>query len=111
MKPPYKRLDRRIITFAQGDDCKSVVLAKLGMSNRAIKARTRLSDNQITYRLAKARRVEENEGGYRVEFRNGVSPLAQQLIDDLSGILEKEIHRTIVPKIVHPTPETVRIAR
>jgi hypothetical protein len=111
MKKPYKRLDKRIITFDHGDDCKSVVLAKLGMSNKAIKARTSLSDNQISYRLAKAKAVEENAGGYRVEFRNGVSPLAQQLIDDLSGVLEKEIQRTIVPRILHPTPEIVKIAK
>jgi hypothetical protein len=108
MKKPYKRLSKNVITFDSGDDNRVVVLAKLGMSNKAIRDRTKLTSNQITYRLHKAKVVEENDGGYRVEFRNGVSPLAQQLINDLSGVLEQEVRRNISPRILHLVPETVK---
>ena len=104
----YKRFSKSVITFQSGDDNRAVVLAKLGMSNKAIRARTKLTSNQINYRLNKAKEVEENNGGYRVEFRNGISPLAQQLINDLSGVLEQEVRRNISPRILHLVPETVK---
>jgi hypothetical protein len=63
MKKLYKRLSKNVITFQTGDDNRAVVLAKLGMSNKAIRARTKLTSNQITYRLHKAKEVEENAGG------------------------------------------------
>lgn len=104
---PQKRSP--IITFEMGDDNEAIALAKLGLSNRAIKERTKLNDNQITYRLSKAKRIEQNEFGYRVDYRNGSSPMAMQIIHDIAGILREEVRRTITPKIVRPTPETVKI--
>ena len=105
-----KSLKRQnIITFESGDDNRALVLAKLGMSNACIKANTKLSDGQITYRLSKARRVEENELGYRVAYRNGVSPLAFKIIHDLSAVAAADIRRNVVPKITHPTPDTVKL--
>ena len=80
MKKQYKRISQNVITFDSGDDNEALVLAKLGMSNKCIQAHTSLTDGQITYRLNKAKNVEENDLGYRVAFRNGVSPLATQMI-------------------------------
>lgn len=111
MKKKYKKLAPHSVTYESGDDQKAVVLAKLGLSNFAIRGRTDLTDSQITYRLHKAKVLEENERGYRVDFRNGSSPLVKQLIADLSGVLAEEVKRSICPKIIHPTPETVKVVR
>ena len=96
MKPKNKRA---IITFHAGDDNEALALAKLGMSNRCIKEHTKLNDGQITYRLSKAKKVEGNEFGYRVDYRNGQSPVATQIINDIAGIMREEIRRTITPKL------------
>jgi len=110
-----KKLSKKtnVITFQQGDDNEALAMAMLGMSNKAIKRHIdgRLSDGQITYRLAKAKRVEGNKFGYRVDYRNGESPVAQQIINDVAGILHEEIRRNVTMKITHPTPETVNTER
>lgn len=108
MKKPAKKRSA-VIDFHEGDDNEALALAMLGMSNLAIKERTRLSDGQITYRLSKAKRVEGNKMGYRVDYRNGSSPMATQIIRDIAGILREEVRRTVTPRIVHPTPQTVKI--
>lgn len=104
---PRKKITRNIITFHDGDDNETVSLAMLGMSNRAIRRQTdnRLTDSQITYRLSKAKRTEGNKLGYRVNYRNGTSPMAQQIINDIAGVLREEVRRNITPKLVHPPPE------
>lgn len=113
MKKPNhtrKSINRNIITFESGDDNKALVLAKLGMSNAAIKARTGLSDGQITYRLTKAKVFENNEQGYRVAFRNGVSQEAVEIIRDMQNVINADIQRNLVPLIAHPTPQTVEVS-
>jgi hypothetical protein len=107
MNKPAKKIARHRITFHSGDDNESVALAKMGLSNRAIKERTKLSDGQITYRLHKAKTVEGNDSGYRVAYRNGESDFALRVIHDLAGVLREEVRRTITPKIEHPTPKIV----
>ena len=104
------RVIRNLVTFEQGDDNEAVALAMLGLSNRAIKNATknRLTDSQITYRLSKAKRVEGNQFGYRVDYRNGTSPMACQIVNDIAGILREEVRRNITPKLVHPTPEVTQ---
>lgn len=104
-----KKIARNLITFQSGDDNECVALAKMGLSNRAIKGRTSLSDCQISYRLTKAKKAEENEDGYRVDFRNGTSPFAMQMINDLVGVLREEVRRNITPRLTHPTPETIKL--
>lgn len=104
-----KRINAGVINFDSGDDNETVALAMLGMSNRAIKERTTLSDGQITYRLSKAKRVEKNKMGYRVDYRNGTSPMAGQIISDIIGVLREEIRRNITAKLTHPTPETIKL--
>ena len=109
MKTPAKRTTHHLVTFNDGDDNEAVALAMLGLSNKAIKGRTKLSDSQITYRLHKAKTVEENKLGYRVDYRNGTSPMAVQIINDLAGIMREEVRRNVTPKLVHPTPRTVKL--
>lgn len=106
----YKKLLDSIITFDHGDDLECLILAKLGMSNKAIKARGSLTDNQISYRLVKAKQVEKNDLGYRVSFRNGVSPFATQMIRDLHSVVQADIRERITAQIIKPTPETVKVA-
>lgn len=108
MNKPNKKIPRHRINFYAGDDNESVALAKMGLSNYAIKERTKLSDGQITYRLHKAKVVEGNYHGYRVAYRNGESDFARQMIHDLAGVLREEVRRTITPKIDHPEPKTVK---
>jgi len=105
MQKKYKRINKNIITFQAGDDYIALALAKRGMSNRAIRARTSLSNNQINYRLHRAKTVEDLDWGYRVAFRNGVSPLAQQVIRDTEAVVRADIMRNVVEVIIHPTPE------
>ena len=100
---------RHQITFETGLDQDALVLAKLGMGNRFIRLKTGLSDGQITYRLTKAKQAEENDHGYRVDWRNGNSPLLSRVLRDYAGILVREIERKVVPKIAHPTPKIVKI--
>lgn len=106
MKKQTKKIERHFITFESGDDNEAVALAMMGLSNRAIRARTKLSEHQITYRLHKAKEAEKNEYGYRVSYRNGISQFSLQLINDLAGVLREEVRRNITPKLVRPTPET-----
>ena len=111
MKKQTKKISRSLITFENGDDNEAVALAKMGLSNNAIKRATnnRLTDSQITYRLSKAKKVEENQFGYRTDYRNGTSHFALQMINDVAGVLREEVRRNITPKIARPTPETVKI--
>lgn len=103
------RMAKHIVTFEAGSDQDALVLAKLGMGNRFIEQSTGLSSGKITYRLTKAKRAEENQYGYRVDWRNGNSPLLGRILRDYQGVLEREIERKIVPRIVHPVPKTIKI--
>lgn len=104
-----KKIPRPQITFEVGSDQDALVMAKLGMGNRFIRLKTGLSDGQITYRLTKAKQAEENDHGYRVDWRNGNSPLLSRILRDYAGVIRREIERKIVPRIVHATPKTIRV--
>lgn len=104
-----KKIPRHLVTFEFGADREALLLAKLGMGNRYIRLKTGLSSGKITYRLHKAKQLEENDHGYRVDWRNGNSPLLDRMLQDYAGILEREIDRRVVVKIVHPTPKTVKL--
>lgn len=104
-----KKIARSFITFQSGDDNECVALAKMGLSTKAIQDRTVLSKCQITYRLSKAKKTEGNQFGYRLDYRNGTSQFAMQMINDLAGIMREEVRRNITPKLTHPTPETINL--
>jgi hypothetical protein len=104
-----KKIARSFITFQSGDDNECVALAKMGLSTKAIQDRTVLSKCQITYRLSKAKKTEGNQFGYRIDYRNGTSQFAMQMINDLAGIMREEVRRKITPKLTHPTPETIKL--
>lgn len=102
------RATRHKVTFENPVDQQIIVWAQLGIGNRAIMQRADRSDSQVTYRLAKAKRVFGLGVGFRVNWRNGNHPLLQTILSDYSGVLVKEIERSIVPKLIHPTPKTVK---
>ena len=111
MKKLINKRQSRVISFQSGDDNETLALAMLGLSNRAIKraVNNRLSDSQISYRLTKAKNVEGNKFGYRVDYRNGTSQAAIQIINDIAGIMREEVRRNITPRIVRPEAEVVKI--
>jgi hypothetical protein len=96
-----------LITFEAISDQQALILAKLGQGNRFIELETGLTSGQITYRLNKAKATEGNDHGYRVNWRNGNSPMLQRILKDYSGILAKEIEKKVVRVLVHPEPKTV----
>jgi len=104
----YKKLARHLVTFEGHADSMALALAKLGQSNTSIRRSVALSNSQITYRLSKAKKIEENERGYRVDFRNGTSPLVRQLIRDMASVLQADIRRDLPKAIAHPTPGTTK---
>lgn len=104
-----KKPARHQITFEASSDQEALVLAKLGQGNRYIGLQTGLTPGQITYRLNKAKAAEENDHGYRVDWRNGNSPMLQRILKDYAGVMAREIERKVVPKIIHATPKTIKI--
>jgi hypothetical protein len=99
------------ITFAASTDARAVVLAKLGLGNKAIQGRTGLSDGQISYRLGKHKRIWREEIGYRQSWRLGESVLVNDIIQDLAAVMTEDVQRHTPPKIAHPTPKTVKVPR
>lgn len=98
----------KVITFEDKFDMRALLLAQLGQGNRYIKLETGLTDNQINYRLAKAKRVAEKQFGYRVDWRNGNHPLLKRMLMDYSAVMIKDIERTVSSKIEHATPKTTK---
>lgn len=103
------KLARHQITFEGIRDQQALLRAKIGIGNREIARITGLTDNQINYRLAKAKRMEEKDEGYRVAWRHGNNPLVDRILRDYSKIMIKEIERKIVARIIHPTPKVITI--
>lgn len=99
------RRTKHKITFEIPADQQVVVHAQLGLGNKAIMRSTNRSDGQINYRLNKARKLMGLCVGFRVNWRNGNHPLFAKILEDYSGVLVREIERTLVPKIIHPTPK------
>ncbi len=100
-----KTKTRHRVTFAHDQDSMCLALAKLGQSTRVIARDCRLTESQIIYRLSKAKRLEEEEHGYRVAWRSGESDLVQQIKADFLGVLQHEIQRNLPKLIHHPEPE------
>lgn len=114
-KAGIKRTTRHKILFDDEVSSLCVAAAKICGSNLRIKVKVRketgvtLTDNEITYRLAKAQKLEGRKGGYRVGFSNGTSPESQRIERDYLAIFQREIQRTLPQKITHPTPQVVRV--
>lgn len=104
-----KRFSRHKVTFEDSSDARAIALAQLGQSNKSIKFETTgLTDGKISYRMAKYKRLVGDREGLRSQWRNGNSKLFRQIMEDVVGVLEQELKRTVVPMIVKPTPETTK---
>lgn len=104
-----KKLARHKITFEDSQDESSLLLGQIGIGNREIMRRSGLTNCQITYRLAKAKRLLGRDHGFRVDWRNGNHPLLERIMKDYASIMVREIQTKLVPKIVHPTPKVVKV--
>lgn len=88
------------ITFQNDIDAEACALAKLGVGNKAIARHTGLTECQITYRLSKLKRLEGQDDGYRVQWRNGNSPVAKRIIADMQQVLVLDIQRNVTPRLI-----------
>lgn len=81
-----KNPGRRVDPVNDGDDRMCLLLAMKGRSNQNIRQETDLSDGQISYRL----RSYEIK---RVDYRDGVSPLAKAVDKVASGIADRQLNQ------------------
>jgi hypothetical protein len=107
MKPKVQQAIR--VTFEHIREIDCICLAKLGMSNLAIKSETGLSDGQISYRLRKGKLLEEMPKGvtYRSDWRNGTGPVVRSVRDYMIGGLRNQTRDTLIPLVRKPVKATV----
>jgi hypothetical protein len=101
------RHTRRKIAFVALDDREVLIRAQIGIGNSEIGRLTGFTKGQIHYRLAIAKREFGMDKGFRVNWRNGNHPLVNRILRDYRAIMESEIDRKLVPKLIHPEPEVV----
>ncbi len=75
---------RRVDAVNNTQDHWCLILAMRGRSNRAIIAKTGLSPGQISYRL-------RLYGVSRMDYRNGVGPLAKKVDKETEAIAEQAL--------------------
>lgn len=92
--------NRQSVRYDVGsEEALAVAMAKLGASSRAIQEQCKLTLSQITYRLTKAKRLEERDIGYRTAYRNGTSPEFQYVMKDYLAIVRLDVERRL-PRLV-----------
>lgn len=96
------RKTRHKITYENDLDALCVAMASMGLSTDAIQYKTSFTTSQITYRLAKAKRLEGLASGYRVGWRNGESPVAHRIQIDMVKVLTVDFQRKLPRRIFHP---------
>lgn len=84
-------------------------LARFGRGNKIIQAKTGLTDSQITYRCATYKQVTGMPKGLRRTWSSSDDPVIDQIIEDLGAVFDAEFEHQFLPKIVHPTPQMVKI--
>lgn len=75
-----ERSEHFIGLLSRQEDFECVLLASMGLSDDAIAAHTRLSLNQVRYRLRSARDVLAKSNMTRRAYRAGTSPIAGQVM-------------------------------
>jgi hypothetical protein len=98
---------KHTVTFSQvgAADVMALAMAKVGASDTAIKKKCFLSGSQISYRLAKAKRMENRNKGYRVAYRNGESPEFKRIMTDYLDVIELDITRKLPKLLMRPPAE------
>lgn len=86
-------------------------LLRMRLSTKAIARRTGYSDGQITYAANKYKLSAGLRVSLRQRWANGTDPLIDEMLGDRAMIaaMDAEIDRKVIPRIMHPTPRTVRI--
>lgn len=105
-----KKLTRHTVTFETDAEQDVIIKASIGIGNKELMRTTGFSDSQITYKLAKVKRFLGRTRGFRVDWREGKHPLLVRILTDISSVMRLNIERDLVPKIVHPTPKTVKVS-
>ncbi len=83
---------RRVDFISKPSDHACALYAALGFSTRFIQRETALSPHQISYRIRKAGLTQAN-GASRLDFRNGTSPFAQNLLNLAKQRTDRELVR------------------
>ena len=107
-EPKPKIIARHRITFASEQDSRLLAIAKLGGWNEAIRNDgVNLENGKMQYRLSKGMKYDPHVTvdargkpvGYRRAWAKGLSPLFKTVKEDLVGILQQEIQRTMPGRI------------
>lgn len=109
-KLPPKKLVRRIWTFDQKQDQERLYdLVRSGIGNHRIMRELGYTLGQISY----ARRLLKEQLGMDLSLYNawrlGVVPFQMEMIREMHAVRMTELRSQVVPKLVHPTPETVKL--
>lgn len=87
---------RRVDYFRYDEDYECAFLGAFGFSTRFIMSKTKLSANQITYRLQKAEIR-------RMDFRDGSSEFAQMMLRNVRQKADVKLHRMLAElSTTHP---------
>jgi hypothetical protein len=106
------------VNFTDMNDLEAVVLAQLGMSNTVIAINcpglishgAKNPHGRITYRLKKAAALFglQKGQGFRSMWRNGTSPIAQDVMKGLVPKLRKQTKGFLIEQIIHPPVEAAK---
>lgn len=86
-------------------------MLRMRLSNKAIMHRTGFTLHQITYAAHKYKVSAGMKMSLRQRWAAGLDPLIDDLLADRVMIeaMDAEIDRKVIPRIIHPTPQTIRI--
>lgn len=111
MKKPntYKKFARRSVTFESAADHEIWLRGQFGQSNSEMRRLTNQSNGQINYRLRVLKQTLGLDSSLRSRWRNGNHPLLKQILRDYRAVLLADLMKNVVPVLVHPVAETVKI--
>jgi hypothetical protein len=89
----HAAIRKRVDLLHDEEDFTVALLGAMGFSNKAIMARTNLSQHQITYRLHKG-------GVKRMDYRNGESRIAQAIFRRNADIAEPILRRELSQRLL-----------
>lgn len=108
-KPKPKRMARRIVTFEDPRDQAIWLRGQIGGSTEQLMRLSGETKGQVYYRL---RVLKETLGlgvAIRTRWRNGQHPLFRRILHDYHEVMMADLRRNVIPKLAHPTAETVNI--
>lgn len=103
------KITRHKWLLASEAEIEAIALAELCQSNRRIMQSTGLSDQAVSYVLTKAKNLEgyKKYCTYRSGWRDGTSPIAQQVVSKVLPVLKQEAEQRVPKLLTHPTPKVV----